>query len=136
MGEEFLKKRGKQFKHHSDEDYEQKLASSNLFSDRQHVFLESYPCVPNPNVGPLASNVGVMVYDVGTDDLAVRMGACDIGHIQGHDGIHLREAMRHDTRCGGMVSAYITRQSAISKRFEIRILPMDENCTNSDGCYC
>jgi hypothetical protein len=135
MGDEFLRKRGKRFKHLSSEAYDQELATSNLFSDRQHVFSESYPCIAEIGIAAVAVGQEVTIYDVGGDDLLVRRQSQNLGIIHGPDAYNLREAMRHDPTCRRMVTALIERQSVVSNRIYIRISETNKACTNSDGSY-
>lgn len=135
MGDEFLRKRGKRFKNLSSEAYDQELATSNLFSDRLHIFSESYPCVAEIGITAVAPGQEVTIYDVGSDDLLVRRQSQNLGIIQGPDACNLREAMRHDPRCGRMVSALVERQSVVSNRIYIRISETNGVRTNSDGSY-
>lgn len=108
MGESFVRKRAKKFKHSTDAAYDMLKVPTLLTLMRPDIFNVEYTCQLAQNDICVDVGVHVEIHDEGGSALTVTCGNRIVGHVEMVDSQALREVLGG---CGGILSAEVLARS-------------------------
>jgi hypothetical protein len=119
MGEQFLSRQTKRFRHRTDEAYKKELQTPHLFSNRDEIFTSKYPCISTAGNESVVVGDEVIVRSGNGGELSVLRGPIVIGMVEEPASKALREIMKSTPNCAGMMIARVVEKARIGGGFKI-----------------
>jgi hypothetical protein len=117
MGVAFITKKAEEFEQKTDKEFEDQIATGNLFSGLAETVQDWFRCVSTNGELP-QPGTGVLLYDNGTQIDVVLNNKC-IGRVMSPDASELRKLMAHTG--AEVFTALVVEVQTLSKIFTVQV---------------